>query len=343
MTIIERGRLRPFTGTITGADPFAEIEDGAVVVEEDTVIAFGPALEIIADNPDIPVVPVDTLLTPGLVDVHIHYPQTRIVGTFAGELLEWLETVTFPEEARFEDPDYAAEVAVEFFDRLEAVGTTDATIFCTSSPVSVDALFTEAMTRTIRVRAGLVMMDRNAPSALLTPAQDAYDQSKALIERWHGADDGRLSYMITPRFAPTSTPELLEAAGALWREHPTCGMQTHLSENSAEVEWVARLFPDAPDYLGVYERFGVLGPGAIFAHAIHLADREVGALAEHDAVVAHCPTANRFLKSGRCDVTRLLKAGVTVKLGTDIGGGTTFDIMEVAAEAEGVPRRSRPQ
>lgn len=336
--VIHRGPLRPFDGTITGEDPFRIIQDGAVALEDDRVIDYGPARRVIVAHPDATVVPTDGLLSPGLSDAHAHYPQTRIRGTFAGELLEWLETVTFPEEERFADPAVCAAVAKEFLDEMEAVGTTDVTVFCTSHPASVDALFREAEDRTIRVTAGLVMMDRNAPSALLTPAQDAYDQAKALITRWHGGGDGRFTYAITPRFAATSTPALLEAAGALWSEHPSCAMQTHLSENLAEVAWVKRLFPDQTDYLSVYERFGVLGPGAILAHAIHLSQREMGMLAEYDAVVAHCPTANIFLKSGRCDVEGLLRAGVTVKLGTDLGAGPTFDLMEVARVAEGVRR-----
>lgn len=337
--IIERGVLRPFDGTITGGDPFSTNPHGALLRDDGDIVEWGDATRIIAENPDATVVSLDAILVPGLRDAHTHFPQTRIVGSFGGGLLDWLETVTFPEEQKFADFAYAAEVAEEFFDRCEAVGTTDVTVFCTNDPGSVDALFTEAQRRTMTVTAGLVMMDRNAPSPLLTPAQDAYDDAKALIERWHGAEGGRFTYAITPRFAPTSTPALLEAAAALWAEHPTCAMQTHLAESEAECAWVERLFPDARDYLDVYERFGLVGPGAIFAHAIHLSDREVSALAEHHAVVAHCPTANRFLGSGRCDVTRLLKAGVTVRLGTDIGAGTTFDIMEVAAEAEGVPRR----
>lgn len=339
MTLIQRGPLRPFDGTITGEDPFAVMADGAIAIEDDRVVAWGPAREVIIAYPEATVVPSDQLLTPGLTDAHTHFPQTRIRGTFAGELLEWLETVTFPEEQKFSDPAVCADVAAEFFDELEAAGTTDVTVFCTSHSASVDALFAEAEDRTIRVTAGLVMMDRNAPSPLLTPAQDAYDETKALIERWHGGGDGRFTYAISPRFAPTCSPALLEAAGALWAEHPTCAMQTHLSENVAEVAWVRRLFPQCPDYLSVYERFGVLGPGAIFAHAIHLSPREVGMLAEYEAVVAHCPTANAFLRSGRCDVAALLNAGVTVKLGTDVGAGPEFDIMEVAAVAEGVPRR----
>ncbi|WMS44490.1 guanine deaminase [Acuticoccus sp. MNP-M23] len=337
--LIKRGPLQPFDGTITGDDPLHIHDDGALLLDDDQVIDSGSAWRIIEDNPDVQVIQTRSVMSPGLSDAHIHYPQSRIVGTYGGGLLEWLENVTFPEEERFADPAHAAEVAVEFFDTLEAVGTTDVTVFCTSHPASVDALFAEAEVRSLTVTAGLVMMDRNAPSALLTPAQDAYDQTKALIERWHGAADGRLRYAITPRFAPTSTPDLLEAAGTLWREHPTCAMQTHLSESVEEVAWVKRLFPAAPDYLAVYEAFDIVGPEAIFAHAIHLTDREVASLAAHKAVVAHCPTANRFLKSGRCDVARLLKAGVTVRLGSDIGAGTTFDIMEVAAEAEGVPRR----
>ena len=339
--IIERGRLRPFDGAITGDDPFTIRSDGAILFEDGEVVEHGPAKSIIAANPDAVVVPTDRLLVPGLSDAHTHFPQTRVRGTYGGGLLDWLDDVTFPEEARFEDPAYAREVAEEFFDHLEAAGTTDVTVFCTSHPASVDALFTAALDRTMTVTAGLVMMDRNAPAPLLMPAQDAYDAARTLIERWHGAADGRFTYAITPRFAPTSSPALLEAAGALWREHPDCMMQTHLSESEEEVAWVRRLYPDALDYLDVYERFGLVGPGAIFAHAIHLSDREVARLAESGAIVAHCPTANRFLRSGRCDVARLLEAGVGVRLGTDVGAGSTFDIMEVAREAEGVPRRKQ--
>ncbi|WP_420391604.1 guanine deaminase [Acuticoccus sp.] len=340
--ILQRGRLRPFSGTLTGEDPFRVIEDGAVLIDDDgEVVDHGDARTMIAVHPDTTVVPTDALLTPGLADAHAHYSQTRILGTYVGGLLEWLEAVVFPEEVRFADPAYARAVAREFLDRCEAAGTTDVTVYATSHPASVDALFAEAQDRTLRVTAGLVMMDRNAPSPLLTAAQEVYDESLALIRRWHGAQDGRFTYAITPRFAPTSTPALLEAAAALWREHPTCIMQTHLAESEAEVAWVRRLFPDAPDYLGVFERHGLVGPGAIFAHAIHVSDREVGLLAEAGATVAHCPTANRVLGSGRCDVARLLAAGVEVRLGTDVGAGTTFDIMEVAAEAEGVPRRRR--
>lgn len=338
--IIHRGPLSPFDGTITGADPFAIEDDGAIVLDDDVVIDVGPAWRVLLDHPDATLVPVDRVITPGLRDAHTHYSQAAVAGTYAGGLLEWLEAVIFPEEARFSDPHYAAKSAREFFDTLEAVGTKDATVFCTSHPASVDALFSEAENRSITVTAGLVMMDRNAPSPLLTPAQDAYDQSKALIERWHGAADGRLSYAVTPRFAPTSTPALLEAARTLLDEHPTCILQTHLSESVEEVAWVKRLFPDAPDYLGVYEAFDLVRPGGIFAHGIHLSDREVAVLAERRAVVAHCPTANRFLKSGRCDVDRLLRAGVTVRLGSDVGAGHTFDIMDVARVAEGRRRQT---
>ncbi|MEM6762002.1 MAG: guanine deaminase [Pseudomonadota bacterium] len=336
--LIRRGPLRAFTGTVTGADPFKVDPDGAVVFDEDVVVDHGPAWRVLLDHPGAMVIEVDEVFSLGLSDAHTHFSQTRVIGTYGGGLLQWLESVIFPEEARFHDPAYARAVAREFLDKCELVGTTDLTVFCTSHPESVDALFSEAENRDITLTAGLVMMDRNAPSPLLTPAQDAYDQSKSLIEKWHGAADGRLRYAITPRFAPTSTHALLEAASTLWDEHPDCAMQTHLSESEEEVAWVERLFPNASDYLGVYESFGLLRPGALFAHAIHLTDREVAALAEHRGVVAHCPTANRFLKSGRCDVPRLLKAGVTVRLGSDVGAGTTFDLMEVAAEAEGIKR-----
>ncbi len=273
----------------------------------------------------------DALLSAGFVDAHVHYPQLGIIASWGKRLIDWLNTYTFPEEMRFGDADYAAEVSERYLDLLIANGITSAAAFCTIHPESVDALFSAAEARGMRLTAGKVMMDRNAPDGLRDTAQTGYDQSKALIDRWAGR--GRLSYAITPRFAPTSTPEQLEAAGALWAEHPDCAMQTHLSEQHEEIAWMKDLFPDDPDYLAVYQRFGLSGPGAIMGHSIHLTDREIAALRDTGAAVAHCPTSNAFIGSGMCDVTGLRAANVPVGLATDVGGGSSFSMLSTMRSA----------
>jgi guanine deaminase len=216
-------------------------------------------------------------------------------------------------------------------------GTTTACSFCTIHPESVEAYFTEAARRGVRAVGGKVMMDRNAPDTLCDTAQSGYDDSKVLAEKWHGT--GRALYAVTPRFAPTSSAAQLEAAGVLWSEYPDCVMQTHLSENHAEIAWVGELFPGCPDYLGVYEKYGLLGPRAIFGHAIHLTPREVDRLAEVGASVAHCPTSNQFLGSGECDVAGLMRRGVDVGLATDVGGGTSFSMFQTMKAAYEVAQR----
>ncbi|MBK0398963.1 guanine deaminase [Limibaculum sp. M0105] len=335
MTRILRGPLLRFR-----ADPFtsgAEAalgwhEDGAVAVAGERIITVGDAPDVISAHPGAEVASTGgRLIAPGFVDCHLHYPQTRIVASWGAQLLDWLNTYTFPEEARFADAEYAAEVAREFFDLTLANGITTTCSYCTTHPTSSDAYFTEAQARRLRVAGGRTMMDRNAPPDLCDTAQRAYDESKALIARWHGR--ARATYAITPRFVPTSTPAQLEAAGALWAEHPDCPMQTHLSENPSEIGLVKQLFPDEPDYFGVYQRFGLTGPGSIFGHAIHLTPRERAALAETGAAVAHCPTSNQFLGSGECDVAGLKASGVPIGLATDVGGGSSFSMFDTMKAA----------
>lgn len=320
------------------ADPFltdpaeAAKVDEAILLEGGQIIEIGAAATLAAAHPDAARIDYgDKIISAGFVDSHNHYPQTGIIASWGKRLIDWLNTYTFPEEMRFGDADYAAEVAERYLDLLIANGITSAAAFCTIHPESVDALFTAAKARGIRLTAGKVMMDRNAPDGLRDTAQSGYDQSKALIDRWAG--QGRLSYAITPRFAPTSTPKQLEAAGALWAEHPDCAMQTHLSEQHEEIAWMKDLFPDDPDYLAVYERFGLCGPGAIMGHAIHLTDREIAALRDTNAAVAHCPTSNTFIGSGLCDVTGLRAAGVPVGLATDVGGGSSFSMLATMRSA----------
>ena len=246
-------------------------------------------------------------------------------------MLDWLQKYTFVEEQKFADPEHASVVAEFFLDEMFRNGTTTAVVYCTVAPASAEAFFAESEKRGARMIAGKVMMDRNAPPALTDTPQRGYDESKALIERWRGR--GRLDYAITPRFAITSTDAQLAAAGALAREFPDCYVQTHLSENSAEIALTRRLYPSARSYLDVYDGFGLVGPKSIFGHCIHLEDEEVATLAAKRGVAAFCPTSNLFLGSGLFDLERLDEAGVRVSLATDVGGGTSYSLLETANEA----------
>lgn len=303
---------------------------GAVLVKDGRIAEVGEADELRAQHPDASVHDYgDGLITAGFVDAHMHYPQTGIIASWGKQLIDWLNTYTFPEESRFGDAAYAAEVAGRTLDLALAHGTTTLTSFCTIHPESVDAFFSAAAERGMAVIAGKTCMDRNAPDTLVDTAQTAYDQSKVLLEKWHR--NGRASYAITPRFSPTSTPEQLEALGSLWSEHPSCLMQTHLSEQLPEIDWVKSLFPKARDYLDTYEAFGLLGPRGLYGHAIHLTDREKTRLKEVDASLTHCPTSNTFIGSGLFDLMGLSAQGLRVGLATDTGGGSSFSMLRVMA------------
>ncbi|KAE9627638.1 guanine deaminase [Parasedimentitalea maritima] len=273
----------------------------------------------------------DKLITAGFVDAHVHYPQTAMIASWGKRLIDWLNSYTFPEEMRFGDRDYADEIANRYLDLTVANGTTTVCSFCTIHPESVDAIFTAAQARGQRIVAGKTCMDRNAPEGLRDTAQTGYDDSKALLQKWHGVD--RLSYAITPRFSPTSTPEQLQAMGALWAEHTDCLMQTHLSEQTDEIEWVKSLFPQARDYLDTYEEFGLLGARGLYGHAIYLEDRERDRLREHGASLIHCPTSNTFIGSGLFDMAGLMAEGHRIGLATDTGGGSSFSMLRTMAAA----------
>lgn len=304
----------------------ARLTHGCVLVENGLIAAVGDSASIALAAPDARIEDRgEDIIAPGFVDCHNHYPQTRIIASWGKRLIDWLNGYTFPEEMRFGDPAYAGAVAADYLDLLIANGITSASAYCTIHPESADALFTAAERRGMRMTAGKVMMDRNAPDRLRDDPRSAYDLSKALIERWAGR--GRLTYAVSPRFAPTSTPEQLEAAGALWAEHPDLPMQTHLSEQPEEIAWMKELFPHDEDYLAVYERYGLCGPGAIMGHAIHLTNRERASLQATGAGVAHCPTSNSFIGSGLCDVAGLARADVSIGLATDVGGGSSFSML----------------
>ncbi|KEJ89893.1 guanine deaminase [Sulfitobacter donghicola] len=305
---------------------------GAVLLEGAKIAAVGDAAVLKADHPQARQVSYgQDLICPGFVDAHAHYPQTAMIASWGKRLIDWLNTYTFPEEARFGDPEYATAIAQRYLDLTAANGTTTIASFATIHPHSADALFAAAHKRGQSVVTGKTCMDRNAPDDLRDTAQSAYDDSKALINRWHGK--GRAKYAITPRFSPTSTPEQLNALGALWAENPSCLMQTHLSEQPDEIEWVQGLYPDARDYLDTYESHGLLGARGLYGHAIHLTPREIDRLAEVQGRVIHCPTSNAFIGSGALDLPALAQRQIPLGLATDTGGGSSFSMLRTMAAA----------
>lgn len=271
------------------------------------------------------------LILPGFIDAHLHFPQYRMIAAYGKDLLDWLNRYTFIEEQRYGDARIARAAARAFLDELANHGITCCLAFSTIHPAALDALFGEAKKRRMAVVSGKTIMDVNAPKGLTDTAQSAYDDSKTLIAKWHG--QARLRYAVSPRFAVTSSEAQLEAAGALLAEHPGMAMQTHLSENSAEIAFVAKAFPRSKDYTDVYDRFGLLGQKSFFAHGIHLSDRELARLAESGSAVVHCPTSNNFLGSGLFRFRRTRQAGVKVAVGCDIGGGTSFSMFDTLRDA----------
>lgn len=312
---------------------YAYLEDGALLVEDGLISACGEAEAVLARAPsDVSVYHHrDALLLPGFIDTHLHYPQMDIVGAHGEQLLEWLERYVFPTEAQFSDYDHALTTARRFLAELLRNGTTTALVFGTVHPESVEAFFTAAEELELRMVAGKVLMDRNAPANLRDTPETAYTDSKALIERWH--ERGRARYAVTPRFAPTSSPEQLAAAGRLLREHPGVYLHTHMSENTNEIAWVEELFPHLDHYLHSYDEAGLLGRRSIFAHCIHLSDDEWRRMAETGCSAAFCPTSNLFLGSGLFPLEQAEHHGVEVGLGTDIGAGTSFSLLETVDEA----------
>lgn len=331
-----RGRVLTFTAdpALAGSTPpYRYLGDGLVVVQGGLVRAVGEAAEL------LPTLPIgikvdhypDCLIMPGFIDAHIHYPQTRVIGSYGAQLLEWLQTYTFPVEERLRDSAYAAETARFFLDELLRNGTTTAAVYCTVHAESVEAFFAESERRGTRMIAGKMMMDRNAPPGLLDTAETGYRDSESLLTRWHGR--GRQLYAVSPRFALTSTDAQLEAAGVLARAHPSAYVQTHLSENHDEIAATRALFPWAPSYTGIYARFGLLGARSLFGHCIHLEEDEVALMGEAGAVAVFCPTSNLFLGSGLFDLARMREAGIRIALATDVGGGTSYSMLRTAAEA----------
>lgn len=271
------------------------------------------------------------LVLPGFIDTHVHSPQLDVIGSWGSQLLDWLETYTFPAERRMADAAQAQAASQLFLEALLAHGTTSAVVFPTVHKTSVDALFEAASQRGMRVIAGKVLMDRHAPSELCDDVAGAESECRELIGRWHGR--GRLAYALTPRFAPTSSNAQLAMAARLLAEHDGLYMQTHVAENPDEVRWVAELFPEARSYLDVYERFGLLNERAVLAHGIWIDDADRALLRERGAQIAHSPSSNLFLGSGLFGWAAAEDAGVAISLASDVGGGTSLSMQRTMADA----------
>jgi guanine deaminase len=334
-----RAQLLTFNGD-PAQSPDAAVfdEDGLLIVEDGHVVAAGAYAALASQlAPGTQVQEMrDKLIVPGFIDTHIHYPQTDMIASPAPGLLPWLNTYTFPTERRFGDPAIARDTASFFVDELLACGTTTALVYCTVHKESADALFTESEARNLRMVAGKVLMDRNCPDFLRDTAQSGYDDSAELIGRWHNR--GRQMYALTPRFAPTSTEAQLEACGVLAGEHPDIFIQSHVAENTDEVKWVADLFPGHRSYLDIYDHYGLLRRRAVYGHCIYLDEEDRKRMAQTGTVASHCPTSNLFLGSGLFDFDKADEAGMPVALATDVGGGTSFSMLQTMNEAHKVAR-----
>ncbi len=330
-----RGEILHFLSdpATSGAAALQHFNDGIIAIRDGHIVEIGPADDILAKlSSDI--VHDDyrgQLILPGFVDTHTHYPQTDIIASYGEQLLTWLEKYTFPAEARFADPAHAATVANFFCDELLRNGTTTALAFATVHASSVDALFEAALQRRMRLITGKVLMDRNCPDDVRDCAASGEAESRTLIERWHGRE--RLLYAVTPRFAGTSTPAQMESAGRLFAEHSGLYLQSHVAENRSEVDWIARLYPAARSYLDVYDGFGQLGARSVYAHCIWLDDADRERMAATGSAMSFCPSSNLFLGSGLFDLERAHALGVRVGLGTDVGAGTSFSMLQALNEA----------
>ena len=330
-----RSRIVHFRDDVSGSpdaildyyeDGVIGFADGRITLLEDARRAEAQGLDLAAaeHRPE-------ALVTSGFIDAHVHAPQLPVMGSYGEKLLDWLQKYTFPAELQYADEEISRRQSDFFIDALLSRGTTSAMVFTTSFAHSTEHLFEAAHRADMRLIAGKVLMDRNAPGGLLDTAERGQRDSVALIEKWHNR--GRLGYAVTPRFAGTSTRAQLNAAGQLLRDYPGLWLQTHLSENRDEVQWTASLFPEARDYLNTYEIHGLHGERSVYAHCIHLTDSELQRMADTGAAVAFCPSSNMFLGSGLLKLQKLRERGIPVALATDVGAGTSLCQLRSMGEA----------
>ncbi|MFM7284243.1 MAG: guanine deaminase [Betaproteobacteria bacterium] len=335
MSVGIRGHLVHFLSdpSLGGSEAVQSFSDGVLIIEAGRIAACGPYAMLgeryraCDERYHYP----DRFIFPGFVDTHTHFAQTDIIASPSPSLLEWLNHYTFPEEARFSDPAHGRTVAEFFIQELLCQGITTASVFGTVHAESCEAIFQAADDRAMRIIAGKVLMDQNAPEFLCDTAQGGIEASRALIDRWHGRR--RLRYSVTPRFIPTSSEIQLELAAALYHEFPDLHLQSHVAENEDEIAWVKRLYPNSRSYLQVYRDFGLLGPRATYAHCIWFDDDDRRLMAATQTAAAFCPTSNLFLGSGLFDLAAARSYGLTVGLATDIGGGTSFSMLRTMQEA----------
>jgi guanine deaminase len=306
--------------------------DGGLLIRGGRIAACGEYSTLHGAYPDAKITDwCDSVVIPGLVDTHVHFPQVRVIGSLGQPLLEWLEHSALKEESRMANLPYARETASLFVHALASSGTTSAVVFGSHFVPATAALFEAAQESGLRVASGLVVSDRLLRPELHQTADTAYRDSKTLIDQFHGK--GHLLYSVTPRFALSASESMLEVCQALMNEHPDVRFQTHINESPAEIEKVRSLFPWADDYLSVYSRFGLVGTRSILAHNVHPTETELGHLATSGAAIAHCPSSNAALGSGIFPMCRHLAENVQLSLGTDIGAGTSFSILNEALQA----------
>jgi guanine deaminase len=313
-------------------DALEVFPDGALLVENGRVAACGDYLEVRAQYPEADERDMrDGVLLPGFIDAHIHYPQVRVLGSVGYSLLDWLENITLPEELKFQHHSYARAVASEFLHLAASHGTTTALVFGAHFAGATAELFEQAQASGLRIVSGLVLADRHLSPGLHQTPEEAYQESTALIRRFHGV--GRVLYAVTPRFALSASEAILEVCSTLLAENPGVRFQTHMNESLQEIEEVARLFPGASDYLAVYERFGLAQRRSVFAHNLHPANGELERLAACGSAVAFCPASNAALGNGFFPLQQHAQAGVRFALGTDVGAGTGFGMLKEGLQA----------
>ncbi|MBN1446957.1 MAG: guanine deaminase [Bacteroidetes bacterium] len=323
----------------SGRDRIAWHPRGVVAVDEDGRILFrGDEDDLPESLTALPAISCGDVLLPGMIDAHVHLPQFDCRGKFGATLMEWLDRFIYPEEMRFAQETVARDTARRFYHALLEAGTTTAMVYGSVHERATHIAFEEAERAGLRIILGNVLMDRGAPAALLLSTKEALVASERLIETWHRKTP-LLSYAITPRFAPTCTPELLRGAGALAAKHDTW-VQTHINETSGEIARVRELFPESAHYTGVYREAGLLGDRTVLGHNIHTDDEQMEVLREHNCAVAHCPDSNLFLGSGRFPLERHEQYGIRTALGSDVGAGTTLSMLHVMRTMSYVQGRS---